>query len=37
MYEIEVNLFICMYIDIGDHIKEGDVIILNITNSMNYS
>lgn len=37
MSEIPVNLFICMYITIGDHIKEGDVIILDINNSMNYS
>lgn len=37
MYEIKVNVFICMCIAIGDHMKEGDVIILDITNSMNYS
>lgn len=40
MYEIKVNVFfvfICMSIAIGDHMKEGDVIILDITNSMNYS
>jgi predicted RNA methylase len=34
MSEIPVNLFICMYITIGDHIKEGDVIILEINNSI---
>ena len=54
MYEIQVNLFICilficilficilficiyLYIVIGDHIKEGNIIILDINNSMNYS
>ena len=37
MYEIQVNVFICMSIAIGDHIKEADVIILDINNSMNYS
>lgn len=29
--------FIYLYIVIGDHIKEGDAIILDINNSMNYS
>lgn len=37
MYEIQVNVFICMYISIGDHMKERDVIILDRTNSINYS
>lgn len=37
MYEIKANVFICMCIAIGDRMKEGDVIILDITNSMNYS
>ena len=37
MYEIQVNVFICMYIAIGDHIKEADFIILDIKNSLNYS
>ena len=35
--EIQVNVFICMYIVIGDHIKEGDIIILDINNYINYS
>lgn len=34
---IVINVFICMYIVIGDHIKEGDVIILDINNYINYS
>ena len=28
---------VCMYIVIGNHIKEGDVIILDINNYINYS